>query len=246
MLQHVAQHIVEYTVLAFLVAIFFWRIVLPGMKMRTSKAPAPAPVAGAAGTSSIPPTTTYEKTKEWFIKRLWTILLALAGAGIFWKLYKPGLRLSGVGDWSWDNWLWLLVFGAIVFVLIKLNEKTLGTMAKTLESVLVGAMFMLFLGIPAGIWVKDLFLPQVICKDGNTSSLTTCKLNTGWSSMFRASEGKSADGANLCYSPSSMVVVDYLEVNGSSFYRLRSKEGIVEARYIFKKLPPGQTKCPKI
>lgn len=187
-----------------------------------------------------------EKWYSQYTKYSWTIGLVLAGAAIFyWELYTPGLRPRQVGSWSWEHWLWILAFLGIAIALIKLNEKALGTLAKTMESAAVAAPLVLFLGFPVWFGIVDAFLPTRVCKDGNMSGNTVCNLNTAWSTKFRAAEGRAADGANLCYSPSSLVEHDYIVVNGTSFYSLRSKEGEIEAKYIFKKLPPDG-KCPEL
>ncbi|MEK7515803.1 MAG: hypothetical protein AAB555_02650 [Patescibacteria group bacterium] len=91
---------------------------------------------------------------------VWTIVLAVVGAGIFWKLYKPGLRFSQLGDWSWENWLWLLAFWGVLTALIAFNEKSLGSWAKTLQSTVAAAMFIMFLGIPSWFWVAGIFSPS--------------------------------------------------------------------------------------
>jgi len=233
------KYVVEYTFLALLVGIFIWRIVLPGMKTRMGGTFAAAPVAGAAATSSSPPTA-YEKMKQRFEEYFWTIALALAAAAVFyWSLYTPRLRFSQVGGWAWDRWLWVLVFGAIVFLLIKLNEKALGTMAGTLQSALVGAMFLLFIGIPVGIWVKDLFLPQVICKDVSAHETRSCTLNTAWSSWVKFAEGPENNGMRLCLTPGG--TFERTDINGTTFWRFKADEGRLIKSY---RLMPGDQKCP--
>ncbi len=171
---------------------------------------------------------------------LWTILLMLAGAAVFyWGLYTPGLRLSGVGDWSWEHWLALPAFGGIVFALIKMHASALGTMAGTLQSALVGAMFLLFIGIPAGIWVKDIFLPQVICKDVSAHETRSCTLNTAWSTWIKFAEGPENNGMQLCFTPGGKF--ERTDVNGTTFWRFKADDGrLVKAYRLF---PPNQ-KCP--
>ena len=171
---------------------------------------------------------------------LWTILLMLAGAAVFyWGLYTPGLRLSGVGDWSWEHWLALPAFGGIVFALIKMHASALGTMAGTLQSALVGAMFLLFIGIPAGIWVKDIFLPQVICKDVSAHETRSCTLNTAWSTLIKFAEGPENNGMQLCFTPGGKF--ERTDVNGTTFWRFKADDGrLVKAYRLF---PPNQ-KCP--
>ena len=77
------------------------------------------------------------------------ILLFVAGAAIvYWGLYAPLIespRFVDVGSWSWLHWLPLLLLWGIMIVLINLyteNERT----KKTLQEVLAGVVFMLFVG----------------------------------------------------------------------------------------------------
>ena len=168
-----------------------------------------------------------------------TALLVIAGAAIFWGLYTPGLRLSQVGDWSWDHWLWLLAFWGVIAGLIALNAKALEATAKTLQKVLAGVMFMLFVGIPAGFWVRDAFLPQVICKDVSAHETRSCLLNTSWSTWIKFAEGPENNGMQLCFTPGGRF--ERTDVNGTTFWRFKADEGrLVKAYRLF----PGNQKCP--
>ena len=82
-------------------------------------------------------------------KGFFAILLLLAGAAIvYWGLYAPIVEsphLSEVGTWSWLHWLPLLLLWGIVAVLINLYTKNERS-KKTLQKVLAGVVFMLFVG----------------------------------------------------------------------------------------------------
>ena len=181
-----------------------------------------------------------EGLKETFGPRIWTILLVLAGAAVFfWGLYTPGLRLSQVGDWSFDHWIWLLAFGGIIFTLIRMHASALGTMGTTLQSVLAWTAFFLFIGIPAGFWVKDIFLPQVICKDVSAHETRSCTLNTAWSTWIKFAEGPENNGMQICFTPGGKF--ERTDVNGTTFWRFKADEGrLVKAYRLF----PGNKACP--
>jgi hypothetical protein len=112
-------------------------------------------------------------------------------------------------------------------------------MAGTLQSALVGAMFLLFIGIPAGIWVKDIFLPQVICRDVSAHETRSCTLNTAWSTWIKFAEGPENNGMQLCFTPGGKF--ERTDVNGTTFWRFKADDGrLVKAYRLF---PPNQ-KCP--
>lgn len=181
-----------------------------------------------------------KKLKGEFSSRIWTILLVVIGAAVFfWGLYTPGLRLWQVGDWSWDHWISLPAFCGIVFALIKMHKDALGTMAKPFESTLGLVVFSLFIGIPAVIWVRDAFLPQVICRDLSSREPRSCVLNTAWSSWIKAEEGPAVDGMRVCSTPGGKS--ERIVVNGTSFFRYKADEGTLIKMY---RLFPGDKKCP--
>ncbi|MFA6415110.1 MAG: hypothetical protein WC217_02535 [Candidatus Paceibacterota bacterium] len=185
-----------------------------------------------------------EGLREKLGSRIWTILVVLVAAAVFyWGLYKTGgqgLRLSQVGDWSWNHWLSLPIFCALVFVLIKMHKDALGAMAGTLESVLVGAVFLMFIGAPVGIWVKDLFTPQVICKDVSAHETRSCALNTAWSSWIKFAEGPENNGMQICFTPGGQF--ERTDVNGTTFWRFKAHEGNLVKTY---RLFPGDRACPR-
>ena len=196
-----------------------------------STAPGVTPGASAGGEPGL-----LKKYGKYF----WSALFALAGVAVFiWGLYTPGLRLPQVGDWSWNHWLWLLAFWGIVAALIALNAETLGTATKRLQEVLVAAMFLLFIGIPAGFWVRDIFLPQVICPDVSAHETRSCVLNTAWSSWVKIGDGPVSNGMQMCSTPVSPS--ERIDVNGTTFWRFKADEGrLVKAYRLF---PPNEA-CP--
>lgn len=178
--------------------------------------------------------------ENWREGRYGAWLLALAGAAIFyWDLYTPGLRFSEVGSWSWKHWLWLLAFGGIIFALIKVCEKQLGTLAGTLQTTLVVALFLMFLGIPAGLWVRDGFLPTIICPDVSAYQTRSCLLNTAWSSWIKIADGPAANGMQVCATPGGES--ERIQRNGTTFWRFRADEGRLKKTY--RLFPPTQ-ECP--
>ena len=85
----------------------------------------------------------------WFTKYLWSILLILGGAGVFfWSMYAPRMRPSQMGDWGSDYWLQILIVCGILYLLIVLNAESLGTAAKTIQGVLAIAALMLLVAFP--------------------------------------------------------------------------------------------------
>jgi len=96
------------------------------------------------------------REQGWLMKNLWTILLILIGSAIFyWKLYTPGLQLSQVGNWSRGHWLWLGIFFGILFIIVAINAKWLGTTVKTLRTLMIGALLLLFIILPAWFGIVD-------------------------------------------------------------------------------------------
>lgn len=102
-----------------------------------------------------------------------------------------------------------------------------------------GVLFMLFIGIPAGFWVRDAFLPQVICKDVSAHETRSCLLNTAWSSWIKAAEGPAVDGMQVCVTPGGKS--ERKVMNGTAFFRFKADEGrLVKAYRAF----PANVKCP--
>ncbi len=165
-------------------------------------------------------------------------LLALAGVAIFfWSLYTPGPRLADVGNWGWDHWLPLLLLWGVLAALIALNAEK--TVAKTLQKLVAAVMLMLSVGIPAGFWVRDAFLPQIICRDVSAHETRSCNLNTAWSTWIKAAEGPSVDGMQVCVTPGGKFEREVM--NGTAFFRFKADEGrLVKAYRLF----PADVKCP--
>lgn len=117
-------------------------------------------VAGVLRPNSAPNSTTPSantNARLWFTGNLWTILLILAGAGICCLgLYAPGmktLKITDMGDWSWSHWIPLLALWGILAAIVAINAKTA---AKVLQGILMWAMIVLFIIIPAFTWVTGI------------------------------------------------------------------------------------------
>ncbi len=109
--------------------------------------------ATASGTSATtPPGRTGEE--RWYAKYLWSIVLVIVGVGLVYWGFNTQIRPADAGSWSWNHWLPLLILWGIVSALIALNAKSLGAAAKVLQGVLMGVMFLLFIGFPALVWIK--------------------------------------------------------------------------------------------
>jgi hypothetical protein len=237
----VVSGLVSLLLLTIFVVIYLRLVVRPhSKKMAREQAELDRKTGTASGTSATATATNGGGRLERLTPYRTSILLALTGAAVFyWGLYTPGLRLSQVGDWSWDRWLWLLVFWGIITTLIALNAKALGTMAKTLQTTAMVAMFLLFLGIPAGFWVRDLFLPTIICPDVSAHQTRSCNINTAWSTWIKAAEGPAVDGMQICATPGGQF--ERTDANGTTFYRFKTDEGrLVKAYRLF----PANTACP--
>ncbi len=210
---------------------------------------------GKIGKKHETPATTIKGKKkdwEWFESsvgsNVLTILLIVAGAIVLYcGLYAPkgeSPSLADTGSWAWSHWLSILIFSGILAVLIARIFS--GGTAKTLQWLLAGMLFFLFIITPIAGWVAEvrnsgqkLSKTKVICPDASSVETHVCVLNEEWSDI-KPAEGTADNGMSLCYSPQELV--DY-EVKGT-FYRFRSKEGKVPMAYVFKKLPEG-TKCPR-
>jgi hypothetical protein len=140
-----------YVVFGLLLAgILFWRVVLPGMKLvkpaGANGGASPAPQAGASSVN---------KGVDWFKSNLANILLGLVslvviGFGLYGSLLKTP-NLADAVSWSRQNWLPLLILWGVLAALVAVNAK--GVVAKTLQWVLAGVMFVLYLGFPFLIWL---------------------------------------------------------------------------------------------
>jgi hypothetical protein len=180
--------------------------------------------------------------KERSIKTWWTIVLILIGVMIFfWKIYTPGLQPSQVGSWSWDHWTWLLAFCGILITLVRIHAKSLGTLTDKLQTMVITAILVMFLGFPVWFGVKDSLLPQVICKDASSLETRSCTLNTKWSNWIKAAEGPADNGMQMCFT-TGVEFERREDMNGTTFFRFKSKGGRIVVSY---RLIPGNQKCPE-
>lgn len=159
----------------------------------------------SATTAAGPPAGPAEKS--WFVKYQLSIALILAGAAIFfWGLYTPGLKLRQVGDWSWDNWFWLLVFGGILIALSRLNAKALGELAKKLETGTIIALLLLFFGFPMWFGIMDFFSPLQHPARHATQLPVTCTSFERCTPILRADGTtelvRMKEGRSLCFDSS--------------------------------------------
>jgi hypothetical protein len=114
--------------------------------------------AGANGRASPAPqasASSVNKGIDWFKSNLTNILLGIIGLVVIgFGLYGSSFKTPGPADvvsWSRQHWLWILVLWGILAALVAVNAK--GSVAKTLQWVLAGVMFFLFLGFPLLGWL---------------------------------------------------------------------------------------------
>lgn len=109
-------------------------------------------------------TTTSAGEQKWFMKYLWTIVLAVIGLVVFFQgVYLSEWKspsFTTVGNWSWSHWLPLLVLWGIGAALLALNKKALVTAEPILQSLLAGIMAMLFLVCPVIGWFEGPSTPR--------------------------------------------------------------------------------------
>ncbi len=117
--------------------------------------------------------------------------------------------------------------------------KGFGWFKSNLVTALFVVVLMLFVVVPAGFWVRDAFLPQVICKDVSAHETRNCVLNTAWSTWVKAAEGPTVDGMQVCATPGGQS--ERVVMNGTAFFRFKADEGrLVKAYRLF---PPNEA-CP--
>ena len=102
------------------------------------------------------------------------------------SLQSPSLATVAAVTQSY--WLWIFIVGIIAWVYLSFIQKENETLAKTLKATVGGVVLILFVVVPAGFWVRDAFLPQVICKDVSAHETRNCVLNTAWSTWVKAAE----------------------------------------------------------
>jgi len=82
-----------------------------------------------------------------------------------------------------------------------------------------------------------------VCKDLSARGKRQCLVDTAGSNWAKAAEGVANDGMIPCFSPRSMVVMDYMMEEGTMYYRFRAKEGSVVVTYLLMDLHGQQ--CPQ-
>ena len=101
--------------------------------------------------TAIPPTLPGGSNGKWYEQYggyMWSVLLVIVGGGaVLWGMYHP-VRLADAVQWR-EYWFPLLALWGFAAALVALNAKAFGAAAaKTLQWVLAGAMFILFIGLP--------------------------------------------------------------------------------------------------
>lgn len=132
---------------------------------------------------------------------LWSILLVLGGGGaVLWGVYHP-VRLADAVQWR-GFWFSLLVLWAVGATLIAINAK--GVLAKTLQWVLAGAIFMLFIGLPLVRGEKPPPPAQVQQqREPDCTSSTPCTPTLGAGGSTEVVQGK--PGFGICFDSSYWV-----------------------------------------
>lgn len=129
---------ITYSALALLVGVIVWRVVLPSMKLESDKTVTTETRTTPATTSSTPPR---KGVRERATEHLWSILIVIVGVlAVYWGFQNTQIRPADAGKLSWTHWLSLLIIWGTLYVLIALNRKALGDVAKALQTVLVLAM----------------------------------------------------------------------------------------------------------
>ncbi len=170
-------------------------------------------------------------------KSVITTLLVIAGAVLVYWGFNTQVRPADMGSWGREHWFPILILWGVLAALIALNAEK--TVAKTLQKLVAAVMLMLSVGIPAGFWVRDAFLPQIICRDVSAHETRSCNLNTAWSTWIKAAEGPSVDGMQVCVTPGGKFEREVM--NGTAFFRFKADEGrLVKAYRLF----PADVKCP--
>lgn len=88
----------------------------------------------------------------WFMKYLWSILIAIVGVGLAIWGFVTQARPADVGSWSWQYWFPLLVIWGTLAALIALNKEVLGAASKTLQMVLAVGMTVALVILPVWSW----------------------------------------------------------------------------------------------
>jgi hypothetical protein len=105
-----------------------------------------------------------EKAKKRWLKKLEkisrTTLLTVIGVivivfGLYASLFENP-SLASMGSWSRNHWLWILILAGILSAIVALNAATLGKAARVLQTIIVAAVFMIFIGFPViGLFSDD-------------------------------------------------------------------------------------------
>ncbi len=88
--------------------------------------------------------------------RIWTILLIIAGAVVLYfgmcsqKLETPSME--NIWSWSWNHWLWILVFAGIMWLII---ARVASGMTKILCGFVILALILVFVIAPIGSRVSS-------------------------------------------------------------------------------------------
>ena len=106
--------------------------------------------------TAIPPTLPGGSNGKWYEQYggyMWSVLLVIVGGGaVLWGMYHP-VRLADAVQWQ-EYWFPLLALWGFAAALVALNAKALAAAAaKTLQWVLAGVVFTLFIGLPVVDWI---------------------------------------------------------------------------------------------
>ena len=132
--------------------------------------------------TAIPPTLPGGSNGKWYEQYggyMWSVLLVIVGGGaVLWGMYHP-VRLADAVQWR-EYWFPLLALWGFAAALVALNAKALGAAAaKTLQWVLAGTVFALFIGLPLVnlFWGEKTSSPHVqACLPFSNTEVRRCVL----------------------------------------------------------------------
>lgn len=181
-----------------------------------------------------PSASTSTGGQQWFMKYLWTIVLAVMGLVVFFQgVYLSEWKspsFTAVGNWSWSHWLPLLVLWGIGAALLALNKKVLVTAEPILQSLLMGIMAMLFLVCPVLGWFEGPTTQRPtaatvqgptrnVCQDVNAMQTSSCVITREWSNWIKPENSARDVGKQFCFQPK--MPMERKDEGGSASWRFR-------------------------
>ena len=162
------------------------------------------------------------------------VLLLIAGAfslipklsGSLFGWMSPSV--SDIADVAAKYWFISAIAWGIGALLIQLRTEDV-KQKLVYQKILMWTVLTFVFGTQGWVFARDAFKATPICPDASMHETRSCVLSTAWSTWIKPAEGVETNGMQLWHTGG--VADERRTVNGTTYFRYRSKEGEIVMKY---------------